>query len=178
MFNYLYNNLEYILISFIISIIIILIYDLIRRNYNKIYFNILNLKVNIQNKDNWMNENNNIDNNTKGININFILEIYNHNNNYHSIYDIKILKKHKLKYRDIENNYLYLSSTIKSISGSNTYDKLKFITLLPFEVKDFGIIIKLTKDEYINIKKEPIYIIYKDGIKKRKIKLNKYFRKK
>ena len=175
MINYL-NTHQNLIFQAFLTIIIILIYDLIK-NYRKLFINIINLKINIQNKDNWKNDNI-ISDNTKEIDIDFILEIYNHKNTYTSVYNFKVIKKNKFKFKSIQNNNLNLNNTAKSLSGSIAFDKLKYITLLPYEIKTYNIKIKLTKDEYLSIKKNPIYIFYKKGLKKQKIKLNKYLRKK
>ena len=170
------NILDNILLIIVITIILITIYDLIK-NRGKIYFNILNLKVNILNKDNWSG-NHKISDDTKGVDLDVLIEIYNHKNRYNSLRNIKLVKKDKFKYLNLEHQYLNLTNTQKGIGGSNIYEKLKFITLLPYEVKDFQVKIKLTKEEFLNIKKYPIYIIYKEGIKRKRIKLNKYLIKK
>ena len=179
MFNYFNNNLEIIIISTIISIFVITIYDIIK-NHGKLYLNILKIKVNIQNKDNWSLETNQINDNTKYVDIDFTLQLYNHKRTYNSIYNIDLYKKkrHHFKYENLENNSLNLSNTIKSMSGSNTYEKLKYVTLLPYEVKEYAIKIKLTKDEFKDLHNKPIYITYKNGKRKKKINLNKYLRRK
>lgn len=177
MFTILFNNLEAIIISIIISILSILIYDFIKKS-KKTFVNIVKFKVNIQNKYSWSKNTSDITDDTKGIELSFILEIFNPNNYYNSIYRINVFKKIKNKYYAIEYPYLFLSDTFKSISGSTTYEKFKFINLLPHEYKEFNIRIKLTKEEFENIKKEPISIVYLENKKTRKIKINKYLNRK
>lgn len=177
MINYLNNNIENIILILIISIIVVIIYDLIK-NKGKLYFNIIKFKINIQNKDTWSTNIEEISDITKSIDLDFKLELYNHKNRYNSIYEIKATKKNKFKYENLENPYLNLSNTLKTMSGSTTFEKLKYMNFLPFEVKTFNIKIKINKDEFLNRKKSPLYITYKEGTKVKKIKLNKYLRKK
>ena len=171
--NYFSNDLEIILTIIIINIITLFIYHLII-NKGKLYFNILRMKINIQNKDSWSEENNNINDKTKGIELDFKLQLYNHKKYYTSIYNIIIKKKKE----NIENSSLNLIDTGKSVLGSTNYEKLKYATLLPYEIREFNVKIKLTKEEFLNIKKEPIYIYYKTGIRNKKVKLNKYLNNK
>lgn len=172
MFNNL-TDLEIILGIISIVFLIIIIINFIK-NHGKLYFNIVKTKLNIQNKDNWSNEDTEINNNTKAIELDFLLQLYNHKKTNNCIYNFNIVKKIKSKKVLIENPYLLLIDTIKSISGSNTYEKLKYINFIPYEIKEYNIKIKLTKDEYLNIKNNPIYITYKVGKKNKKIKINKY----
>lgn len=177
MLDYLNNNIENIIVAFVISILVTIIYNLIK-NKGKLYFNIIKFKINIQNKDSWSTNIEEISDTTKLIDLDFKLELYNHKNRYNSIYEIKAVKKIKLKYQELDNPYLNLSNTLKTLSGSTIFEKLKYMNFLPFEVKTFKIKIKLTKDEFLKFKKNPLYIIYKEGTKLKKIKLNKYLRKK
>ncbi|MBQ8891885.1 MAG: hypothetical protein IJ068_03365 [Bacilli bacterium] len=175
MFNYLTNNLELIITSFIISIVCIFIYHLITNN-RKLHIYINKIKINIQNKDNWK-ESTNITTDTRGIDLDIGLELYNHKKDYNSIRRIKVVKRHILKYKNIENPYLNLKDNAKTISGSTTYEKLKYINLLPNETKLINVKIILNKEEFTTLKKEPLYIMYKEGLRTRKIKLNKYLRR-
>ncbi len=172
-----HNDLEILLSILIISILIVFMYDLFK-NHGKLYFTILKMKVNVQNKNNWSNETTKTNENTKGVEIDFKMELYNYKKNYNSIYNIKLQKKKKFKYEEVENSYLNLKDTVKSSSGTNTYEKLKYINLLPFEVKQYSIIIKLTKEEFENLHYEPIYITYKTKRHWKRIKINKYLRRK
>lgn len=174
MLNY-YNNLVVILINILVSIIIILIYDFIK-NQGKLYLNIYKMKVNVLNKNNWQDENNKTNEFTKSVELNFILQIFNNKNNYNSVYNFDVYKKKKLKLELIENHYLNLIDTMKSMSGTTTYEKFKYTNLLPYEVKEFNIKIKLTKEEFNNITKEPIYIMYKSKKRNKKIKINKFIK--
>ena len=142
----------------------------------KLYFNILKFKINIQNKDNWSTTNI-VDDTTREVNLDFKLELYNHNNRYNSIYEIKIVKKQSFKFKEINNSYLNLTNTLKTLSGSKTYEKLKYMNFLPYEVKIFNIKVILTKDEFIELNKNPLYITYKEGKKVHRVKLNKYIKK-
>ena len=176
MYNFFSSDLEIILTMIIISLLIIIIYDLIR-NKGKFYFNILRPKVAIQNKNTWSSENSKISDKTKGIDLDFKLQLYNHSKHYSSIYNIEVNKKKGLKKYPITNIYLNLIDTAKMVTGAINFEKLKYATLLPFEIREFSVKIKLTKEEFDNKKKEPIYIFYKIGRKNKKIKLNKYFKK-
>lgn len=170
------NNQILLIINITILLLVILL--LVIKTYGKIYLNIFKLKVNIINKNNWNEDDNKLSNDTKYIELDFILQINNNKNSNNNIYNLDIYKKIKLKYKLIENNYLNLTSTMKSASGTTTYEKLKYINLLPYEVKEFKIKLKLTKEEYENITREPIYIKYKTGRKNKKLNLNKYWKKK
>ena len=163
------NDLEIFLSIIIISLLFIIVYDKIK-NKGKLETFILKLKANILNKDNWQTENAEIKNETKAVELDFILRICNNKNTYNSLYDFSITRGKK----EIENNYLYLADTMKSISGSIIYEKLKILNFLPFEVKEQHIKIKLTKEEVSNLKKNPLIINYKVRGKNKKINLNKY----
>lgn len=173
--SYTYDLDIIIIILLIINIIIYLINNL--KKTKKIYLNIFKMKINIINKNNWNQTDNIISNDTKYVELNFILQINNNTNFNNNIYNLDIYKKKKIKYELIENHYLNLLDTMKSISGSTSFEKLKFINLVPYEIKELKIRIKLTKEEYKNIKKEPIYIKYKTKKKNKKLKLNKYLKK-
>ena len=176
MFNYLTNNLEIIITSSLISIVIVLVYHFLL-NIKKLHIYISQVKITFQNKDNWK-DTNTITDETKGIDLNLSLELYNHKKDFNSIRRIKIVKRQLFKFKNIENPYLNLTNNSKSISGSTTYEKLKYINLLPNEVKLINVKIILTKDEFMSLKKFPLYISYKEGLKTKKIKLNKYLRRK
>ena len=132
--NYFSNDLETIIAIIIINLLTLFIYHLII-NKGKLYFNILRMKINIQNKDSWSEETNNINDKTKGIELDFKLQLYNHKKYYTSIYNIIVKKKKE----NIENPYLNLIDTGKSVLGSTNYEKLKYATLLPFEIREFNI---------------------------------------
>jgi len=163
-----------ILIIFLIILIILITLKIVQK---KLYLNIFKMRVNIINKNNWYEENNKLSNDTKYIELDFIFQINNNKNSNNNIYNLDIYRKNKLKYELIENHYLNLASTMKSASGSTSYEKLKYINLLPYEIKEFKIKIKLTKEEYENINKQPIYIKYKTRGRNKKLKLNKYLKK-
>ena len=175
--NYFSNDLEIIITIIVINIIMLFIYHLII-NKGKLYFNIVKPKLNIQNKNTWSDENNKISDNTKGIDLDFKLQLDNHKNYYTSIYNILVVKKNRFKFKEIDNQYLNLIDTVKMVTGAIHYEKLRYATLLPFEIREFQVKIKLTKEEIDNIKKHPIYILYKDGKRNKKIKLNKYLKNK
>ncbi len=171
-YNFYSNDLEIFLSIILINIFSIIIYDKIK-SQGKLYFNIIKTKLNILNKNNWANENLETNSDTKALELDFILQLYNHKNTHNSLYDLEV----KAKEKPLINNYLNLSDTMKSISGATTYEKLKYVNLLPFEIKEFHIKIKITKEEFQNMKKNPLYITYKNGNKKKKIKLNKYLQR-
>ena len=173
----LYQNLIIIITNLILTIILIALYDL-RKNKHQLFLKINNLKINIINKDNWKSESNILTDTTKEINIDFIITIYNNINNYNNISNIKLYKRKKFKYKLLNNYNLNISDISKSISGFKTYEKLKYVYLLPLELKEFNVTIKLTKEEYLNQKKEPIYIMYNERLKMKKINISKYLRKK
>ena len=171
-YNFYSNDLEIFLSIILINIFSIIIYDKIK-SQGKLYFNIIKTKLNILNKNNWANENLETNSDTKALELDFILQLYNHKNTHNSLYDLEV----KAKEKPLTNNYLNLSDTMKSISGATTYEKLKYVNLLPFEIKEFHIKIKITKEEFQNMKKNPLYITYKNDNKKKKIKLNKYLQR-
>ncbi len=162
------NDLEILLSIIIISLLFIIIYDKFK-NKGKLELFILKLKANILNKDNWQTHEK-VNKDIKGVELDFILRICNNKNSYNSLYDFNIIKGNK----EIDNNYLYLTDTMKSISGASLYEKLKIINLLPYEVKEEHLKIKLTKEEISNLKKKPLIIKYKVRGKTKKLKLNKY----
>ena len=110
--NFFSNDLEIVLTIIFTSIVTVFIYNIIK-NHGKVHFNITNLKVNIQNKNSWSEESNEINENTKGVDIDFIINLYNNKNNYNSIYNINIYKKDKIKYTLIENQYLNIIILLK-----------------------------------------------------------------
>ena len=175
--NFFSNDVEIVLTMTFISVLVVFLYNLIK-NIGSLHLNILNIKVTIQNKNTWNEEANEINENTKGIDIDFILDIYNNRNNYNSISEINVYKKQNLKFYLIENNNLNLNDTVKSVSGSSVYEKLKYASFHPYELKEFNIKIKLTKEEFLSIEKEPIYIIYKERLQTKKILLNDYLKRK
>lgn len=175
--NYFHNDLDITIGIVVINLLIILIYDLIR-NHGKFYLNILRPKISVQNKNSWSEEKYNINKDTKGIDFDFKLQLYNHKKYYTSIYNIELKRKGKRKLIQIENPYLNLVNTAKMVTGAVNYEKIKYATLLPFEIREFQIKVKFNKDEFDNIKKQPIYLIYKVGKKTKKIKLNKYLQEK
>ena len=175
--NYFHNDLDITIGLVVINLLIILIYDLIR-NHGKFYLNILRPKVSVQNKNSWSEEKYNINKDTKGIDFDFKLQLYNHKKYYTSIYNIEVNRKNKRKLIQLENPYLNLVDTAKMVTGAVNYEKFRYATLLPFEIREFQIKIKLTKEEIDNLKKQPIYLIYKVGRKTKKIKLNKYLKEK
>ena len=154
MFNYLSSNLEFIITSFIISLLVILIYDLVKK-IGKVHLHVNKLKVNVQNKNNWKEENI-INDDTRGVDLDIQLELYNHKNNNNSIRRIKIVKRHFLKFKNIENSNLNLTDTLKTVSGATTYEKLKYINLLANETKVMNVKVKLEPEEFTNLKKNPI----------------------
>ena len=177
MLNFYSSDLEILLTIILISILIVFIYDLIKAR-GKLYLSIFKMKINVINKNNWNEITNKTSNDTKYIELDFILQIFNNKNNYNSIYNLNIYKKNKFKYQLINNHYLNLTDTMKSLSGTTTFEKLKYVNLLPFEVKEYRLKIKLDKEEFDNIKKYPIYIKYKTKNRLKKIKINKYLKNK
>lgn len=169
------NDLEIFLSIVLIPLFMILIYNFIK-SHGKLYVNIFKMKTTFVNKNNWQENNNEFSNNTKWIELDFILQLYNHKNNFNSIYNIDVYVKRRLKYRLIENHYLNLTDTVKSVSGTNTYEKLQYVNFYPLEIKEFKIKVKLNNEEFKNIKKCPIVIIYRNGRKKKKIKLKKFLK--
>ena len=173
MLNFYSSDLEVLLTIILISILTITIYDLIKTR-GRLHLNIYKMKINVINRNNWNEITNKTSNDTKYIELDFIFQIFNNKNNYNSIYNLSVFKKNKFKYQLINNHYLNLTDSMKSLSGTNTFEKLKYVNLLPFEVREFRIKIKLDKEEFDNIKKYPIYIKYKTKNRLKKIKLNKY----
>ena len=168
-YNFYSNDFEIVLTIVLVSIFSLIIYDFLKSR-GKLEIFILKMKVNLLNKNNWNSEDTKVKDDTKGAELDFILRLCNNKNTYNNIYDINItVKKDK-----INNNYLYLADTMKSTMGATTYEKLKLINFLPYEVKEYHLKIKLDKDE-LNFKKKPLYIRYKVKGKNKKIKINKYF---
>jgi len=163
------NDTQIILLIIMILIILNILYNVIK-DYGKVILNISKTKVNILNKDNWS-QTNTISDNTKSIEISFTLQVYNHKKTYNSIYDLELKIKTKNKYKNLQNPNLNLLDTMKSVSGTKTYEKIRYVNLLPFEIKEYNIVIILTKEEITNLEKNPLYLIYKSGKRKRKKKL-------
>ena len=164
------NDLEIFLSIVLIPLFMILIYNFIK-SHGKLHVNIFKMKTTFVKKNNWQENNNNFSEDIKWIELDFILQLYNHKNNFNSIYNIDVYAKRKLKYQLIENHYLNLTDTMKSVSGTNSYEKLQYVNFYPFEIKEYKV--KLNNEEFKNIKKCPIVIIYRNGRKKKKIKLKK-----
>ena len=174
MLNFFDNDLEIVLTIILVPFFMLLIYDKIK-NHGKLYLNIFKMKINIINKNTaWLDTNNNIDENTKYIDLDFILQVYNNKNTNNSIYNLDVYKKDKRKLILSEYHNLNLVDSMKTASGSTTYEKIKYLNILPFEVKEIHLKIKLTKEEYLNLKKCPIYLRYKNKRRTKKLKLNKY----
>lgn len=168
--------LKIILINALVTLIILILDKYLKPH--KIYLNIFKMKVNVINKNTaWHDQANQINENTKYVELDFILQIYNHSNTNNSIYDLDLLKKQKHKLVLIENHHLNLTDSMKSITGSTTYQKIKFINLLAYEVKELKLKIKLTKAEFENLKKEPLYLQYKNKHHTKKLKINNYLKK-
>ena len=170
------NDLEILLSIIFVSLFINFIYNLLK-NYGKLHLNLFKTKINIINKNNWNENKYNITNDTKFIEFDFIFQICNNKNTHNNIYNLDVYKRKKLKYLLLENHYLNLADTMKSVTGSTSYEKLKYVNLIPYEIKEYRLRIKLTKEEFENIKKEPIYIKYKNRNKNKKLKLNKFIKK-
>ncbi len=177
MTNFFDNDLEIILTIILVPFFMILIYDKIK-NHGKLYLNIFKLKINIINSNTaWLENKKEIDDNTKYIELDFILQIFNNKNTNNSIYNLDVVKRHKRKLILTEYHNLNLVDTMKTMGGTSTYEKIKYVNINPFEVKEIHLKIKLNKEEYLNIKKEPIYIIYKYKKRTKKLNLNKYIKR-
>lgn len=171
MLNFYSNDLEIVLTIILVPIFLIIIYDFIKRK-GKFYLNIKRIKpLFIGSNKGWHEESSKQDDTTKYIEIDFVMEVYNNSTNYNSIYDINAFQKRKLKYIELEHMQLNLTNTAKSISGTTSYEKLKYINLLPFEAREFNLKLKITNEEYKMIRKSPLYIIYKNKGKRKKIKI-------
>ena len=136
------NDLEIFLSIVLISLFMILIYNFIK-SHGKLHVNIFKMKTTFVKKNNWQENNNNFSEDIKWIELDFILQLYNHKNNFNSIYNIDVYAKRKLKYQLIENHYLNLTDTMKSVSGTNSYEKLQYVNFYPLEIKEFKIKVKL-----------------------------------
>ena len=176
MLNFYQNDLDILISILIISIVVVTIYHFLKC-HGKIYLHIYLFKITFNNKNQWENAKE-ISDDTKWIDLDFTLQIYNNQNHCNSIYNLGVYNKNKSKYNPIENNYLNLLDTKKSASGTTTYEKLKYFVITPFEVKEFRVNVKLTKEEYSNLNKNPIYLFYKVGRRKKKIKINKFLKRK
>lgn len=177
MTNFFDSDFEIILTIILVPFFMILIYDKFK-NLGKLYLNIFKMKINIINKNTaWLDSNNNIDDNTKYIELDFILQVFNNKNTNNSIYNLDIYKKKKRKMVLIEYHNLNLVDSMKMVSGSTTYEKIKYLNLVSFEVKEIHLKVKLSKEEYLNMKKEPIYLVYRNKKRKKKLKLSKYIKR-
>jgi len=175
MLDFYSSSLEFIFIIILIPVFIFIIYDILK-NLGKVYPKILKLKVNIIGNNTWNEPQAEIDKNTRYIELDFRIRFYNHCNNYNSIYNIYVYKKKRFKYYLLDNHHLNSVDTMKSISGTTSYEKIKYLNFNPYETKELHLKIKLTKEEYENIDKEPIYIKYKNKLRNKKIKLKKYIK--
>ena len=133
--NYFHNDLDITIGIVIINLLILLIYDLIR-NHGKFYCNIIRPKLSVQNKNAWSEEKYNINKDTKGVDFDFKLQLYNHKKYYTSIYNLEIKRKYKRKLIPLENQYLNLVDTAKMVTGAVNYEKFRYATLLPFEIRE------------------------------------------
>lgn len=177
MTNFFDSDFEIILTIILVPFFMILIYDKFK-NLGKLYLNIFKMKINIINKNTaWLDSNNNIDDNTKYIELDFILQVFNNKNTNNSIYNLDIYKKKKRKMVLSEYHNLNLVDSMKMVSGSATYEKIKYLNLISFEVKEIHLKVKLSKEEYLNMKKEPIYLVYRNKKRKKKLKLSKYIKR-
>lgn len=177
MTNFFDSDFEIILTIILVPFFMILIYDKLK-NLGKLYLNIFKMKINIINKNTaWLDSNNNIDDTTKYIELDFILQVFNNKNTNNSIYNLDIYKKQKRKLVLSEYHNLNLVDSMKMVSGSTTYEKFKYLNLVSFEVKEVHLKVKLSKEEYLNMKKEPIYLVYRNKKRKKKLKLNKYIKR-
>ena len=90
MFNFYSNDLEIvlsiILITILVSIFSIIIYDFIKSR-GKLEISILKMKIDIINKDNWQSEDNKLKKETKALELDFIFQVCNNKNNYNNIHD-------------------------------------------------------------------------------------------
>lgn len=175
MSNFYSTDLEIILSIIIISLLINILYDILK-NHGKLHLNLFKTKINIVNKNNWSENKYNITKDTKYLEFDFIFQICNNKNTNNNIYNLDVYKRKKLKYLLLENHYLNLTDTMKSVTGATSYEKLKYVNLLPYEIKEYRLKIKITKEEFENMKKEPIYIRYKNRNINKKLKLNKFIK--
>ena len=177
MINFFDNDLEIILTIILVPFFMILIYDKIK-NHGKLYLNIFKLKINIINANTtWLENKKELNDKTKYIELDFIFQIFNNKNTNNSIYNLDVVKRNKRKLILTEYHNLNLVDTMKTMGGSSTYEKIKYININPFEVKEIHLKIKLNKEEYLNINKEPIYIIYKYKKRLKKLNLTKYIKR-
>ena len=92
MTNFFDSDFEIILTIILVPFFMILIYDKLK-NLGKLYLNIFKMKINIINKNTaWLDSNNNIDDTTKYIELDFILQVFNNKNTNNSIYNLDIYK--------------------------------------------------------------------------------------
>ena len=76
---------------------------------------------------------------------------------WHDISVVTLKNKNSSK---LEEGTLNINGTERSLAGVKTYDKLKYIIIKPYEEINYDVNIRLSKDEYLDIKY--IYLSYRD----------------
>ena len=93
-YNFYSSDLEIVLSIILLILISFIIYN--KFNFGKLYLNIFKMKTNIISKNtSWGETNNTIDDNTKHIELDFILQINNNKNTNNNIYDLDLFRKIK-----------------------------------------------------------------------------------
>ena len=99
-YNFYSSDLEIVLSIILLILISFIIYN--KFNFGKLYLNIFKMKTNIISKNtSWGETNNTIDDNTKHIELDFILQINNNKNTNNNIYDLDLFRKIKGKYYNL-----------------------------------------------------------------------------
>lgn len=147
-----------IAISIISSLLVIVIYNLIR-NKKKLYIDFFNTS-NIyygKGKNGYLEKERKITDKTTYVEVNYIFSIANNANKPYTFRNIVVTSKKKRKNK-LEEGSLNLNGTSKSVAGVTSYDKLKHLVIKPYECIDYDVNIRLSKDEYNKYKS--VYLSY------------------
>lgn len=163
-----------ILTSFITSILVLLIYIVIKK-HKELYFDFANT-VNIfygKGKNSYLEKEKKLTDKTTYVEISYILSIANSSNRPSTMRNIIITSKKKRKTK-LEEGSLNLNGTSKSVAGVTSYEKLKHLVLKPYECLDYDVNIRLSKEEYSRYKKVYLsFIGMKNKVKYVKVKIKK-----
>ena len=175
-FNVNYYDIGLIaLISLIISIIVSIIYNR-KRDKKTIYMDFINTNNIFYNKgkNGYIDKDKVFGENTKYVECHFLLSFYNNTNRSFICHSINVVSIKHGKIKKLEEGSININGTEKSVAGVSTYDKLQKIKILPYDGENYDVNIRLSKEEYLNIKH--VYLSYrgkKNKINRIKIKLQK-----
>lgn len=158
------------IISFLTSVLVIVVYEMIN-NSKKVHIAINNTGESFygNGKSGYLEVLKKMTDKTRYVECHFILSVYNESNRpfvMHNIYVVDDKRKKKL-----EEGVININGTVKSIAGVTSYDKLNKIIVSAYHGEDYDVNIRLSKEEYSNLKM--VYIYYCDNKNKKKyIKLS------